>query len=493
VHAHRAERPGSARPAAAVGGVAVVALGLLGFVGRPWATNDTLWALVWGRQIVQGDLPAYGVSQSSTPHPLTNLIAASANLMGTDAAYWILAGLVLLAFGVIVVLTFQLARECFGLIAALFAAAVVTTSPSYINAGGSAQMDLVFAALVLVGLRLAMQRRPGWAMGALAFAGLMRPEAWVLSLAYFAWLLSRRREQRLEQAALLRFMLLAGSGPVLWLAADLIVTGHPLYALTYTQDEAHALMRTTGLRNVPSTAHIGLENILSRPVLVAGAFGFLGALVERRALPVLALGALSGITYLGYGVAAVSLLDRYLLLPSIVLAITLGYALTGWTHVRGATRAIWAGAALLAVAYGGTALAGRIGDIRFERARIRQSAALVADLKHIDSLSRPRAILRGCRRLLVRDNRPVALLMVVLDREPGEVQDARDTRIAPGDAFVTASRSAIAGNKLGLFPDVDGTAAQPASFEVAFRGVLWELSARNLSQPGTAPLCRVSS
>ena len=464
---------------AEIAAAAAVALGLVGLVGRPWASNDALWALLWGRQIIHGRVPTYGVTDSSTPHPLTNLLAAVSNVLGARAAYWILVGVVVLAFGAIVVLTFELGRECFGAAAGIVAAAVVATSPAYVAAGGSAQMDLVFVALILTAVLLAIRVRSVWAMGVLACAGLIRPDAWLLSGGYLMWLWWSMRENRDRPGPprRLALVLLAAAGPLAWLTADLIVTGHPLYALTYTQGQAQALERTTGLRNVPGTARVGLEHLLSAPALLGGLLGFVGALVTRRALPVLALGCLTGLVYAGYGAVGVSLLDRYLLLPAIVLAITLGYALTGWMGVRGLGKAVWAAGALLVVAYSITALDDRATGLRLERARVRANAAQVADLHRIASLPGPRGVLHGCRRLLVRDNRPVALLLDTLGRDPGEVADARHTRAAPRDAFVTATATAIAGNQLGLFPDLPTAAQRPASFRVLFRDARWELSA----------------
>lgn len=483
-------RAASSSLTAGIGAAGVVAVGLLLFVGTPWATNDTLWALVWGRQLADGELPTYGISQSSTPHPLTNVLAALASVLGGEPAYWLLAGLALVAFGLVVVLTFAIAREYFGVLAGLVAAVVIATSPSYISAGGSAQMDLVFVAMVLVALWLALRGRDASAMGTLALAGTMHPEAWVLSVVYLAWLWSRRREREVWPGV----VVLAGAGPVLWLGADLLVTGHPLYALTYTQQEAEALRRTTGLRHVPGTAHTGLENLLTTPVFVVGALGFLMALATRCALPVVALGAVTGLTYVGYGVAGASLLDRYLFIPAVVLAIAFGHALTRWTRLHGSSRAVWAAAAAAAVAYAATASGGRVADIRFEKVRIKSSAAQVSDLKRISSMPRTRALLRSCGRLLVRDNRPVALLALVTGRDPGDVEDARYARPSPEDVFVTATGRAIAGNKLALFPDVRTAARPPQSFRVAFHDARWQLStAGGVSRFGRGRSCTASS
>jgi hypothetical protein len=459
--------------AAGPAGVVAAAVAVLVAIGRPWVNNDALWALFWGRQILHGQTPTFGISQSSTPHPLTNLLAALANIPGTDAGYWILAYAGFAAFAVILALTFALARRWFGAAAGLIAVVVIASSPAFVAAAGSAQMDLVFVALVLAALLLVVQGRELAAMGALAAAGLMRPEAWVLSAALLVWLRIR--------CATMPWPLLAVAavGPVGWLLADLAVTGDPLFALTYTQGEAEALGRLTGLAEVPSAARHGLARLLTTAGMIGGIAGFIAALLTRRALPLLALGALTGAIFVGYGIADVSLLDRYLLLDAIVLAITLGYALTGWWDMRGAARIAWAGAAGAVLLYGITGLNGRAAGLRFERDRIQASAAQVADLHSLRREPAPGTLLRRCR-LLVRDQRPVALLLAMADRSPREVMDARGVRPGRGQAFVTATPAAIRGNRLGLFPDLPASdvASRPAGFAVAARTARWEISAR---------------
>jgi hypothetical protein len=440
-------------------------------IGRPWVNNDALWALVWGRQILHGEVPTFGISQSSTPHPLTNLLAAMVNVPGARAGYWILAYVGLAAFAAILALTFNLARRWFGIAAGLVAVVVIASSPAFVAAAGSAQMDLLFVALVLAALSLAVRGREVAAMSALAAAGLMRPEAWVFSGAFLLWLWACRTP------GLSRLIIVAAIAPVVWLLADLLVTGNPLYALTYTQEEAETLGRTTGVTEVPSAARLGLARLLTTPGLLGGIVGAVAALLARRALPMLALGALTGVIFVGYGIAGVSLLDRYLLLGAIVLAVMLGHALTGWMRARGAPRVAWAGVACALLLYGVTGLSGRAAALRFERARIQSSAAQVADLDRLLQQPASARLLRRCR-LLVRDQRPVALLLHQVGRSPHDVVDARHARRRPRDAFVTATPEAVRGNHLGLFPDLPESelAPRPTEFAVAIRTPRWELS-----------------
>jgi hypothetical protein len=201
----------------------------------------------------------------------------------------------LLAFGAVVVLTFEIAREYFGVVASSVAAAVIATSPVFVAAGASAEMDLSFTALVLVSLLLAMRARGKLAMGVLALAGLMRPEAWLLSPAYLAWLWWR------DPAACRVLLVLAAAGPALWMLADVIVTGNPLYFVDVHRAQRGPWGEPRACANVPVTARSGFEHILTPPVLLGGVLGFIAALAARRALPVLAFGCLTGLFYITYG------------------------------------------------------------------------------------------------------------------------------------------------------------------------------------------------
>ncbi len=88
--------------------------------------------------------------------------------------------------------------------------------------------DLPFAALVVgAALLEAQRRRRGIAVLALlALAGLLRPEAWVLSGLYwlYLWPAATSRD-RVRTAAL------AVSAPLIWAGTDWIVTGDPLHSL----------------------------------------------------------------------------------------------------------------------------------------------------------------------------------------------------------------------------------------------------------------------
>ncbi len=209
--------------------------------------------------------------------------------------------------------------------------------------------------------------------------------------------------------------------------------------------------------------------LLTWPVLLGGVAGFALALVAcRRARPLLAVGLIGGVTYLMLGVADLSLLDRYLLLPAIVLAFGFAYAITGWAAQTGWTRAVWAAGAAVLALYALTAAPGRLGALRTAEARGTANAELVASLRRFDDNSALTRALRRCDRVVVRDQRGRALLVDELGVPVDRVVDARRTATGAGDVFVTVDDRTMRDEQLALFPaqPTPPAAAPPAGFRV---------------------------
>jgi hypothetical protein len=474
-HAREAAlRPGAL--AAATGAFAGLALVLW---WPPWLTNDALWALVWGGEILDGGKPSFEEPGSSTPHPLTNLMATAAQLLGTTGAYWALAVLAGVAFSAIVVLTFAVGALALGPAAGVVAAALVATTPALVEAGRGGSMNLLFVAFTLLAVyRELAGARARRVMALLALAGLVRPEAWLIAGAYWVFLLFSGRDRSIWT------LIVAASAPVIWLLVDAAVTGNPVHSLTHTQEGARALRRVTGAANVPSTAGYGLRELLSAAVLLGGTVGFLAAGACRRAWPLLAVGLLGGVAYAAIGVAGLSLLERYLILPAIVLTLTFGYAVTGWLGRQGVRRFVWMGAAALLVAYALTAVAGRAETLGTVDDRAEANAALVSYLRALGGRPVTRRALQRCGRVVVRDQRPRALLINELGQPVPRVVDGRRVAADENDLFVTLNQRALAADQYALFPasPVPAAADAPARFRVVHVEGPWEVRA--------GPACR---
>ncbi len=157
-----------------------------------------------------GALAPARLQRPGRPHP-----APAGHAVGVvltpfgDAAQTIWVVLAFLALGALGWVTYELGAHWFGPAAGAVAALVILTRIPVLSFGVRAYVDIPYVALVL-GAILAEARRPGTRVPLLllALAGLLRPEAWLFSLAYVAW----RRDARLLPLAI--------AAPVLWMLHD---------------------------------------------------------------------------------------------------------------------------------------------------------------------------------------------------------------------------------------------------------------------------------
>jgi hypothetical protein len=314
-------------------------------VGFP--NYDTIYALVWGRELADGQSPDYGAALPPTPHPLADLFGALTSLLG-DGAIAATMVVAYLSLGLIGYLVYRLGTLWFDRWIGAAAALIVLTRAPFLSNGLRAYIDLPYIALCLGALAIEAKRpRAGWpVLALLALAGLLRPEAWLFSVAYLAYLamgmpLERADTQSagLIRSALVRargipiaLIALALAGPILWAAFDLMNTGNPAYSWTGTKENVETLERQTGPVDLVLYGPRRLGEVLQWPGMV-GAFGgvLLGlAFLRRRST----LGAAAaGLALLAFAILAcggLAILPRYTMLAASVLAIFAALALLGW-------------------------------------------------------------------------------------------------------------------------------------------------------------------
>jgi hypothetical protein len=167
---------------------AVTAALLLVFpVGFP--NYDTIYALVWGRELAYGVSPDYGAALPPTPHPLTDLIGLVTTPLG-DGAITVTMVVAYASLGLIGFFVYRLGSLWFDRWIGAVAAAIVLTRAPYLSNGLRAYIDLPYIALCLGALVIEAKRpRAGWPVLALLVpAGLLRPEAWLFAGAYWLYL-----------------------------------------------------------------------------------------------------------------------------------------------------------------------------------------------------------------------------------------------------------------------------------------------------------------
>jgi hypothetical protein len=330
-----------------------LALGtLVGFLVYPTYPNyDSYYSLLWGRELLHGIKPSFDGYRTPTEHPLAVAFGALLSLLG-DPADRIMVGATLASFVVLVAGLYRLARASFGTLVGLAAAALLCTRFDFPFLAARAYIDIPYLAFVVwaAALEAERPRRGTPVFVLLACAGLMRPEAWLLSGLYFLWCFLPA-----DWPTRLRYAALTAAPPVIWVLLDWWATGDPKFSLTHTSGLAEELGRTAGLSDVPhATVHF-LKNLDKVPVFYAGIAGLIAAvvLVPRRVRMPLALLVIGLGTFGLVGVAGLSVIDRYLLVPSLLVMVFAAVAVAGWAMLRASPiRTLWAVGSVALVAYG---------------------------------------------------------------------------------------------------------------------------------------------
>jgi hypothetical protein len=336
-------RRGEAVVVAALAAAALVAALLV----PTYPNYDTYFHLVWGRELMHGIKPDFEAYAAPTEHPLFVALCAVVGLVGTDADR-VLVVICVLSMVALVWGTFRVGDACFGVWPGLLGAAFVGSSFAFLLYAARAYVDMPFLALVVwaAAMEARAPRRGRPVMVVLLVAGLLRPEAWVLAGAYWLWCGWRR----------LDMLALAVAAPLTWCLVDLLVTGDPLFSLHSTSDLADELNRNRGLSSVPGSFVSFLTDTARAPVAAAGVLGvvLLWRLRRGRSLHVpLALFGAGAVTFLGTGLAGLSVLPRYLTVPVVALCLVAAYGVLGFTTLEpGPLRRAWSRAAIGAAVVG---------------------------------------------------------------------------------------------------------------------------------------------
>jgi hypothetical protein len=347
----------------------VAAIGALLLILFPtgFPNYDTIYALVWGRELAHGVSPDYGAALPPTPHPLADLLGVVTTPIG-DGAITVTMIVAYLSLGLVGYLVYRLGSLWFDRPIGAVAAAIVLTRAPFLSNGLRAYVDVPYIALVLGALVIESKKpRAGWpVLSLLALAGLLRPEAWLFSVAYLIYLLldpassshqdGPETEKRTplsradtQIAGLIRpaigrargvlfssrgaaLVALALAAPIVWALFDWITTGSPTYSFTGTRETVDTLARHTGPVDLVLWGPRALGEVMQWPGMVGALGGIvLGfAFLRRRSTlglvaAVLALGAFALLAAAGLAIIA-----RYTMLGGAILAIFVAVGLLGW-------------------------------------------------------------------------------------------------------------------------------------------------------------------
>ena len=364
-------------PAAWIAAVSAVLL-LVFPLGFP--NYDTIYSLLWGRELAEGLSPDRGAALPPTPHPLTELWGLATSPLGNGAIDLTMIG-AYVSLGLIGYLVYRLGSLWFDRPIGAVAALIVLTRAPFLSNGLRAYIDLPYIALVLAALVIETKRpRAGWpVLTLLALAGLLRPEAWLFSFAYLSYLalvpgrpnpdgdsdatervplepadtqngglirppfVGARGTLSVPPAALVA---LAFAAPILWALFDWITAGSPTYSFTGTRETVETLERQTGPVDLILYGPRRLGEVLQWPGMVGAAGGvFIAAAIALRrhrktdtfipyrgsnlplglAAVALALGAFAVLACAG-----LAIIPRYTMLAAAILAVFAALGLLGW-------------------------------------------------------------------------------------------------------------------------------------------------------------------
>lgn len=461
--------------------LALGALALLAALLVPTYPNyDTYAHLAWGRELLDGHLPRVDVYAAPTQHPLWIAVCAAAvGIFGgaADRALVVGCALALVALSWAV---WRVGRACFGPWAGGVAVLFVGSSFGFLLYAARAYLDVPFLALVLWAGAVeaeAPRRRGRLVVGLLLVAGLLRPEAWVLGLAAWAWHGPLRPGPRAWRPGLLVAALVA---PVLWAVSSQVLLGSPTASITSTSALADALGRERGLVHVPGALVANLADVARPPVFLAALLGAGLAWWQRerlRSLHVpLALFGAGVLTFVGTGALGLSILPRYLTVPAVAVCLLGAYAVAGWTRLpAGRARTLWSRGTAAAVLVGAVFFVVQLGswgrlasELRFIRTTHEQVVALARSPQ-----------VRACAPITLPTYRMIPDLRFELEAGPGAIRarsqvgaDARGAAV-----FVVRPRKAVQrfGQAAGVSDRFDELPAGPAApvgtwFRVQRRG-----------------------
>jgi hypothetical protein len=429
-------------------------LALIGYFAFPtYPTYDSFYALLWGRDLLHLHLPDFKVYRGPTEHPLAIAFGMLCSLFGQGGARLMVLGSIG-SFVALVAGVYRLARLCFGPVVGMFAALLMLSRFYDENLAAQGYLDLSYVALIVwaVALEVEKPRRGAVVFLILAAAGLLRPDAWVLSGVYWLWCAWPRETGNRTR---LRYLALAAIAPLIWVFADAIVTGNPLYSLHSTAGLAQELGRTQGFSSVVTSVWTYSVRIDKLPVVLGGLIGVPIAvwLAPRRVLVPLAVLVLLVLVFLAEGAAGASVIDRYMMGAATVLLVFCAVAIGGWSMLRRGSklrRAWMAGAAAL-VLFGAV-----LAATTLSLSSLRTTLAYHEDFHEglAAALANPqvKAELRRCSLVSLPDNKLIPDARWILDSTGQRDIVARSQARADADKGAPALENRIRAGSVAVYP-----------------------------------------
>lgn len=470
---------------------------------RGFPNYDTIYYLLWGREIFDGMSPDYGAPLAPTPHPLYDLLGTVAAPLG-DGAITVAIVLAYLSLGLLAWLVYKLGSTWFDRPIGGVAAFLVMTSAPILSNGLRAYIDIPYMVLCLAALLIETRKpRSGWpVLALLALAGLLRPEAWLFAGFYFLYLALRFTPPaeghrlpglRLRDAGIDRNLILmaclTASGPVIWVLFDLITTGNALYSFTGTRETVDTLERDTGPLDVILYGPRRLGEVLQWPGMVGALAGIALCLttMPKRVMVAAVAALLALIAFALMGASGLAIIPRYTMLAASILAVFAAASVLGWRLLPTGHR--WRRpwqivAALVVLLYlvwlpNQYDLVSKVDrDLTNQSLVERDLEALVDDgAFHPPSDLVDEASVEDCLPISVPNHRAVPRLAFWLDIRPSDVVSVAAADRQPTEGFFLAPARDFTINNFILDPGEPGRATKepPPGFELVAGNRSWKL------------------
>ena len=323
--------------------VALTVAALAGFFIYPTYSNyDSLYSLLWGRELLHGTLPSFDAYRAPTQHPLWVVICVPLAAIG-EAGDRVLLLICVLSFVAMIAGMYRLGKAAFGWVVGLVAALLLLSRLDFPFLAARGYIDIPYLALILWAAALEAQtpKRGGAVWVLLTLAGLLRPEAWVLAGVYGVWIAwGKPLREWIRVGAIVAF------APVAWALSDFIVTGDPMYSLNYTTASSRALGRRQSLPEMPGVTLRYLSELTKPPVFIAALAGIVLAwrMARDRVRVPTALLVWGIATFVLVSARGFSVISRYVLVAAIALMLFAAFAIAGFSRLPRGHRAIrpWA-------------------------------------------------------------------------------------------------------------------------------------------------------
>jgi hypothetical protein len=440
-----------------------------------YPSYDGYYSLLWAREITGGSLPVFEIPAAPTEHPAGILLGLLSLPFGDGAErVYVLFGL--LSFAALVVATYALGAELFNRVVGVLAAGVVLTRFDLGALAVRGFVDIPFLALVIWSSVL-VAREPRrvlpWVFGLLAFAGLLRPEAWLFAGVY--WLYCARM---LDWPGRIRYGAVVAIAPLVWFGLDFAVTGNPLYSLTATRDLAGELGRSRGFFDVLFDLPTLIARTVKMSVLVAGVAGIgLGLYYWRERMYVpLATAAVGLGTFLTTTALGLAVNLRYLSTVAVIVALGAGLALGAWTvpGARGRKAAI--AVAVLALAMLIVRLPSQYQTFKDERGKVERVQRSHYRLVNVIERGDAEGALAKCGAMTVPSHQNVPVVRFLLGAESDEIESATYQSVQPADGLLLLSRVELEDIEPGPGGRVNWWATQtPPGFKLLAENSAWRL------------------